>query len=146
MNKIKRHPPSSSSINAFPSFHQDCREAHVPVPSLFFLCHPRHSASEDTTLCTMGCWNFTFWDNDECVSFLFYLFQHLALLPWPNPRERSVIAMIESPMGNRVMVRHDIEEFEGVQRVFLSITAKSLNAAKKIDPAFKKKSYRNPTF
>jgi len=82
----------------------------------------------------MGCWNISFWDNDECVDFLVYLFQHLALMQFPPVREHKVAVMTNKVNNHKLMCRHTEEEFEEVQRILASITATTLAKAKQVDP------------
>jgi hypothetical protein len=87
----------------------------------------------------MGCWNTSFWDNDECVDFLILLFQHMALLPFPRLRISRAYA-IEFPGGEfTTFVRHSSEEFDLVQQLLASITKTTLQRAKATDNHFKQK-------
>jgi tetrahydromethanopterin S-methyltransferase subunit B len=89
----------------------------------------------------MGCWNTSFWDNDECVDFLLLLFQHMALIPFPPRQERiSRAYAIEFPGAEfTTFVRHSNDEFDIVQRMLASITKITLQRAKGTDTRFKQK-------
>ena len=87
----------------------------------------------------MGCWNTSFWDNDECVDFLLLLFQHMALIPFPLQRISRACA-IEFPGAEfTTFVRHSNDEFDIVQRLLASITKTTLQRAKATDTRFKQK-------
>jgi hypothetical protein len=87
----------------------------------------------------MGCWNTSFWDNDECVDFLLLLFQHMALIPFP-PQRISRAYAIEFPGAEfTTFVRHSNDEFDIVQRLLASITKTTLQRAKATDTHFKQK-------
>lgn len=94
----------------------------------------------------MGIWNISFWDNDEGVDFLQYLFQHLGLVPFPKQRMHVVytIGITENATSNKLpikptMVRNMPVEVEEIRGIFASITVETLARAKTADPQFKKK-------
>lgn len=89
----------------------------------------------------MGCWNISFWDNDECVGFLLLLFPHLALMPFPTHIQVGV--MVNKVNSVKLLVRHNQEEYDEVHHLLVSITAKTLETAKQVDPYFKEKLFRD---
>lgn len=94
----------------------------------------------------MGCWNISFWDNDEVVDFLLYLFQHMALMPFPRQRQHTISMMTNKVNGNKLMIRHTQEEYHEIQRILMSMTATTLERAKASDPHFKEKLMGDPDF
>lgn len=94
----------------------------------------------------MGCWNFTFWDNDECVSFLISLFQHMALMPM-GPQVNLQVAFMTNQINDvKLIIRNTQDDYEEVQRIMTSITATSLQTAKASDPLFKEKFFSDYAF
>jgi hypothetical protein len=95
----------------------------------------------------MGCWNFTFWDNDDCVEFLLVLFSHLGLsAPLPEKRTFSVQMIVSGPStpfgpGPPLLVRHSKEEFDETRRIFHSLAASTFESAKETDPDLEEKLF-----
>jgi hypothetical protein len=96
----------------------------------------------------MGCWNFTFWDNDDCVEFLLVLFSRLGLLSAPLPEKRtfSVQMIVSGPStpfgpGPPLLVRHSKEEFDETRRIFHSLAASTFESAKETDPDLEEKLF-----
>jgi hypothetical protein len=95
----------------------------------------------------MGCWNFTFWDTDDCVEFLLVLFSHLGLsAPLPENRTFSMQMIVSGPStpfgpGPPLLVRHAKEEFDETRRIFHSLAASAFESAKETDPDLEKKLF-----
>lgn len=86
----------------------------------------------------MGCWNLSFYDNDECFEFLVILFSLLGIRPAAENR-LHVVAMIPVPpeYGHHhrpLIVRHTEEELDEIPRLLKSLTAASILEAKRKNP------------
>lgn len=90
----------------------------------------------------MGCWNHTFWDNDDCLDVLHLFLAHLGLIA-PKKQWKLGICMI--PGMGPLVTMSDEEMVENLKRLFFSVSKETVESALDKDPDFVTKLHQDMT-